>query len=336
MMLVQNADTDPDAAAHRHERVADRSLGVDGPQSRDYLFGTIVSQLVPDEARILAALADGPPLRRRRRRRQARSAARAAAPCWPTPRRSATAAGVSWPQNTATYLSRGCTASACVEFGPATDDARQPVRAAARRRRRCRPRASRSTPTSWAAPSWSARASRCPPLGRGVLGGRAPRPGPGRQPCRLTRLPVAARRRRYGAGSVAVVARRRLRAARARAGRAVGADSASAGARATGRERPRRTRQRDAGLVRRRRRRVRRPAQPSAPTQAPADFSDCSDRINVSALGLPAGRQARLSFDCATHQRAAGLRATRRATRSPSAASGSTTARTPRTPDRCS
>jgi pimeloyl-ACP methyl ester carboxylesterase len=41
-------------------------------------------------------------------------------------------------------------------------------------------------------------------------------------------------------------------------------------------------------------------AQPSAPTQAPADFSDCSDRINVSALGLPAGRQARLSFDCAT------------------------------------
>jgi pimeloyl-ACP methyl ester carboxylesterase len=36
------------------------------------------------------------------------------------------------------------------------------------------------------------------------------------------------------------------------------------------------------------------------PNQPPADFSDCSDRINVSALGLPAGRQGRLSFDCAT------------------------------------
>jgi pimeloyl-ACP methyl ester carboxylesterase len=35
------------------------------------------------------------------------------------------------------------------------------------------------------------------------------------------------------------------------------------------------------------------------PAESPADFADCSDRINISALGLPAGRQARLSFDCA-------------------------------------
>jgi pimeloyl-ACP methyl ester carboxylesterase len=35
------------------------------------------------------------------------------------------------------------------------------------------------------------------------------------------------------------------------------------------------------------------------PTQAPANFSDCSDRVNISALGLPAGRQQKLSFDCA-------------------------------------
>jgi pimeloyl-ACP methyl ester carboxylesterase len=38
----------------------------------------------------------------------------------------------------------------------------------------------------------------------------------------------------------------------------------------------------------------------SAPTQRAADFTDCSDRINISALGLPAGRAAKLTFGCAT------------------------------------
>jgi hypothetical protein len=37
----------------------ERSTGADGTRSRDYLFGSIVSQLVPDEARILATLATG-------------------------------------------------------------------------------------------------------------------------------------------------------------------------------------------------------------------------------------------------------------------------------------
>jgi pimeloyl-ACP methyl ester carboxylesterase len=37
-----------------------------------------------------------------------------------------------------------------------------------------------------------------------------------------------------------------------------------------------------------------------SPSQSPANFSDCSDRVNVGALGLPAGRGAKLSFECAT------------------------------------
>jgi pimeloyl-ACP methyl ester carboxylesterase len=41
-------------------------------------------------------------------------------------------------------------------------------------------------------------------------------------------------------------------------------------------------------------------ATPQAPAQPLADFSDCSDRINVGALGLSAAREARVSFGCAT------------------------------------
>lgn len=37
----------------------------------------------------------------------------------------------------------------------------------------------------------------------------------------------------------------------------------------------------------------------SAPTQPRAEFSDCRDRINIDALGLPAGRARRLGFGCA-------------------------------------
>lgn len=41
-------------------------------------------------------------------------------------------------------------------------------------------------------------------------------------------------------------------------------------------------------------------APPSVPSEPPADFVDCSQGINIGALGLPPGRQAKLSFDCAT------------------------------------
>jgi pimeloyl-ACP methyl ester carboxylesterase len=39
---------------------------------------------------------------------------------------------------------------------------------------------------------------------------------------------------------------------------------------------------------------------PTLPGQPPADFVDCSDRINVGLLGLPADRAKKLSFECAT------------------------------------
>jgi pimeloyl-ACP methyl ester carboxylesterase len=38
----------------------------------------------------------------------------------------------------------------------------------------------------------------------------------------------------------------------------------------------------------------------AVPAESPANWADCSDRINISAIGLPAGREAKLSFDCAT------------------------------------
>jgi hypothetical protein len=58
-LLVQNAGSDPEPLRTAMTELLDRSAGASGGQSRDYLFGTIVSQLVPDEARILAALATG-------------------------------------------------------------------------------------------------------------------------------------------------------------------------------------------------------------------------------------------------------------------------------------
>ena len=59
MMLVQNAHTDPEPLRTAMAELLERSAGADGTRSRDYLFGSIVSQLVPDEARLLATLATG-------------------------------------------------------------------------------------------------------------------------------------------------------------------------------------------------------------------------------------------------------------------------------------
>jgi hypothetical protein len=52
---------DPGAAPLRNamSELLERSVEATRTDSRDYLFGTIISQLVPDEARILSALADG-------------------------------------------------------------------------------------------------------------------------------------------------------------------------------------------------------------------------------------------------------------------------------------
>ena len=57
MMLVQNAGKDPLRGAMNE--LLERSVAPDREASRDYLYGNIISQIVPDEARILAALSDG-------------------------------------------------------------------------------------------------------------------------------------------------------------------------------------------------------------------------------------------------------------------------------------
>ena len=54
-------DADPGTAPLRSamSELLERSVEATRADSRDYLYGTIISQLVPDEARILAALSDG-------------------------------------------------------------------------------------------------------------------------------------------------------------------------------------------------------------------------------------------------------------------------------------
>jgi hypothetical protein len=59
MMLVQDAPTDPAPLRTAMGELLSRAGETTPVKSREYLFGTIVSQLVPDEARVLATLAEG-------------------------------------------------------------------------------------------------------------------------------------------------------------------------------------------------------------------------------------------------------------------------------------
>ena len=105
MRLVEDAATDPAPLRTAMTELLDRSSSSDGARGRDYLFGTIVSQLVPDEARILAALGEG------RHfavvdvtvRQGSRSAAQAVLQNAST---VGDAAGVSLPEGVGTYLTR--------------------------------------------------------------------------------------------------------------------------------------------------------------------------------------------------------------------------------------
>ncbi|HKC28727.1 MAG TPA: Abi-alpha family protein [Jatrophihabitans sp.] len=119
MMLVQNANSDPaplrTAMSELLSRAGDSSAG----RSKEYLFGTIVSQLVPDEARILAALAGG---------KQfavvdvvAKPVGRAARTILANASQLGTLASVAPARNSATYLTR-LHALGLVEFGPAADE----------------------------------------------------------------------------------------------------------------------------------------------------------------------------------------------------------------------
>jgi hypothetical protein len=59
MMLVNDGVSDPEPLRTAMNELLQRSSASDSTQGREYLFGTIISQLVPDEARILAAFATG-------------------------------------------------------------------------------------------------------------------------------------------------------------------------------------------------------------------------------------------------------------------------------------
>ena len=105
VLLVQNSSTDEAPLRTAMSELLERSVETDRRASREYLFGTIISQLVPDEARVLAALSDGHSaatldvvIRIGARGRTRTELANASS--------IGRAAGLSSPENTPTYLSR--------------------------------------------------------------------------------------------------------------------------------------------------------------------------------------------------------------------------------------
>lgn len=111
---------DPGTAPLRNAmgELLERSVESTRADSRDYLYGTIISQLVPDEARILSALSDGghfaamDVVQKLRRGRTRVVLAHASA--------VGRQAGLLSPDNTPTYLTR-LHGFGLVEFGPADE-----------------------------------------------------------------------------------------------------------------------------------------------------------------------------------------------------------------------
>jgi hypothetical protein len=104
MMLVRDADSDPAPLRTAMSELLHRSAEGNRKTSRENLFGTIVSQLVPDEARILAILAQRPfPAVDVVTKPVGRSSARTVLADTCT---LGEAARVALPANTATYLRR--------------------------------------------------------------------------------------------------------------------------------------------------------------------------------------------------------------------------------------
>jgi hypothetical protein len=120
MMLVQDARTDPAPLRTAMGELLSRSSDTSAGRSREYLYGTIVSQLVPDEARILAAMADGKSfaavdvLAKHVGRAASRTVLSNASTV-------GAAANVTPARNVATYLTR-LHGFGLVEFGPAADE----------------------------------------------------------------------------------------------------------------------------------------------------------------------------------------------------------------------
>ncbi|MDT4935741.1 MAG: hypothetical protein QOK11_3633 [Pseudonocardiales bacterium] len=116
MMLIQNsAGADPLRSAMNE--LLERSVETDRHASREYLYGNIISQLVPDEARILAALSDGTPFAACDVIAKRRSTTRVVLANASTVGRSA---GVVTPDNVPTYVTR-LQQFGLVQFGPPDD-----------------------------------------------------------------------------------------------------------------------------------------------------------------------------------------------------------------------
>jgi len=119
MMLVQDANSDPTPLRTAMTELLTRSSESGAGRSKEYLFGTIVSQLVPDEARILAVRVLGEHgedagLVGQVGRSTTRVVLANVSPV-------GSAAGVAVPENTATYLAR-LHGFGLVEFAPAGSD----------------------------------------------------------------------------------------------------------------------------------------------------------------------------------------------------------------------
>jgi hypothetical protein len=118
MLLLKDARADPEPLRTAMSELLDRSA-TDRSSGREYLFGSIVSQLVPDEARIIAALATGRPFAAADLVAKAigRSTSQVVLANASTVGR---AAAVVLPDNTPTYLTR-LYGFGLVEYGPADD-----------------------------------------------------------------------------------------------------------------------------------------------------------------------------------------------------------------------
>jgi hypothetical protein len=119
LTLIQTDGASPEPLRSAMNDLLERSVDADRTTSRDYLYRNIISQLVPDEARILAALAGGAPFA---------AIDVVAKPLGRAPTRTVLAnastvgraAGVVIPANVPTYVTR-LHGFGLVEFGPADD-----------------------------------------------------------------------------------------------------------------------------------------------------------------------------------------------------------------------
>jgi hypothetical protein len=119
VLLVQQS-TGRDPLREAMGELLERSVEADRNASRDYLFGNIISQLVPDEARIMAALSDGSKFAAIDvvAKQLGRASTRTVLANASTVGRSA---GVVSPDNVPAYVTR-LHNFGLVEFGPADDE----------------------------------------------------------------------------------------------------------------------------------------------------------------------------------------------------------------------